>query len=247
VLAVSLALMIALARSEDAHSGIALYAQEASVCETTLQMTINLIRIVYNAIQKDPTMQSCIVNTIKSSAHGSITVEMPADWDSIVFRAVAKPGRVINVRGSRENAVLCDEISFMSRDMMSNHIVPIMSVNDRVGFMMTTPGMSMEPGGDMMQYWLADPKVTSSSRKNFKVQSGLTSSLILTGQFSVWHGRAALPGLRRVLPPAHGHKVSTQLGLGAAVEMYPRVAACRRDSTNRDQARRRRARASGIF
>jgi hypothetical protein len=174
--------MIALARTEDAHSGIALYAQEAATSETTLQMAINLLRIVYNAIPNDPDMAGCIVNLIRSSAHGSITVEMPAAWNSVVFHAVAKPGRVINVRGSRENAIFGDEVSFMSRDMMTNHIIPIMSVHVMAGLKAITDCCSL--GNESRR--CHDDHARNKPRARRRHDAALAHRS--KKEFSVWHG-----------------------------------------------------------
>ncbi len=161
------ALLIALARSNDANSGIAFYAQGAGLSETTMRVAVNLIRAIYRMIDKDPTMRHCVLNKIQSSAHQSITVEMPPENYSAVFQAVAKPGRVLNVRGSRENFLICDEFSFMPRQMVTEHIIPIMT-DTRFGVFMTTPGTGADQGEDIMAKWLADEKVRLKYRVHLR-------------------------------------------------------------------------------
>jgi hypothetical protein len=171
VLATYLALMLALGRSDDAVSGIALYAQGAGLSEATLSESTNLLRYVYDVIRTDPMRKHIILNTVQSTSISKITIEMPAQWNRQVFWAVAKPGRVNNVRGSREVVIIVDEASFLDPKLMQRHIIPIM-LKTRSGALMTTPSTNTEPGTDMMQDWIENPK------ENFKQGTAEQLSLV---------------------------------------------------------------------
>jgi hypothetical protein len=157
VLAAYLALMLSLGRSDDAVAGVGLYAQGAGLSESTLGETTNLMRFVYDTIRADPARRHIVLNTVQSTSISKITMEMPVQWNKQVFCATAKPGHVNNVRGSHNAAFLVDEASFVKRDMMERHFIPMM-LETRSGVFMTTPSTSSEPGGDMMQEWIDNPK-----------------------------------------------------------------------------------------
>ena len=171
VLAAYLALMLSLGRSKDAVSGIALYAQGANLSELTLNETTNLLRYLYDTVRANPTMRHIVLNTVQSTSISKITIEMPSKWNKQIFFAVAKPGRVNNVRGSREAVIIVDEASFLDKKMMRMHIIPIM-LKTRSGALMTTPSTSVEPGSDMMQEWIDNPK------ENFKQGTAQQLSLV---------------------------------------------------------------------
>lgn len=162
ILSIVAALLMMLAKSTDATAGIAFYAQGAGLSETTMRIAVNLIRVVYRMIEGDPLLRDCLRNRILSHSHQSVTIEMPADFDRIVFQAVAKPGRLDNVRGSRENFLFGDELLFMPREMLTGHLLPIMTGN-RFGIFMTTPGTSAEQGMEIFNTWLENPAVRSST------------------------------------------------------------------------------------
>lgn len=121
-------MLAALARCEEVVDNVALYAQYAAVSINTLQMTMNVLRVAYEAVDRDRSMSGCVLNTIRSSSHQSISIQMPGKFGFRRFKLIAKPGSELSNRGSRENYFLVDEASFLKLTMIENHLKPIMTV-----------------------------------------------------------------------------------------------------------------------
>jgi hypothetical protein len=133
VLAIAVAMLAALARCDEVTDNVALYAQFAAVSINTLQMAMNVLRVSYMAVDNDRTLSRCVLNTISSSSHFSITIQMPGKFGFRTFKIVAKPGSELSNRGSRENIFFVDETSFLKTQMIENHLKPIMTVQMLIG------------------------------------------------------------------------------------------------------------------